>query len=183
MKTEKTPVDVPIRVEVLSVAEERYQFHLPANAGELGVTLGPGNALTFKNVKKGCHGFRLFYELDGAPGYYFPEETSDALYVEQGSGEYCPQSRSAWGQFKPHDVISGNSGPKRVLVVHNKNDTAQNFAYTLRATNGSKWLTLDPPGSNQNGDSGFIEPGTNTGVILGAVAAVAVLAVAFIALR
>ncbi|WP_162888200.1 hypothetical protein [Sphingomonas mesophila] len=165
-----------MKVKVLSVAEERFVFESD------DIQVGPNNHLNFANDDK-HYGFHIHYELHGADGYRFPDDLSDAIYVEQGSLDYCPQSKSSWGIFKPRDVRAGNGGDRRVLVVENKNDDKKDFTYTLRAKNGADWLNLDPPGSNHNGGSPFTVEDSNTGIILGAVAAVAVLAVAFLALK
>ena len=177
MPTSKPMKEVHVRVVVDSVVEEKFHFESE------DIAVGPNNLLTFKNDDD-HYGFRIHYELHGADGYRFPDDKSEALFVEKGSRDYCPQTKSAWGQFKPVDVCSGNGGERRVLVVENKNDDKDDFAYTLQALKtGSKPLILDPPGSNQNGGEPEIEAGVATGVIIGAVAVVALLAVAFIALR
>ena len=176
MGDSREPKNVLVRVRVTDVAAEKFVFESD------DIEIGPDNVITFDNGE--CHkGFLISYELHGADGYRFPEDLQDALYVKAGSKTYCPQSRSQWGQFQPLEVREGNGGLRRVLLVHNKNDAKQDFAYTLRAKSAGKWLTLDPGGSNQNGDEGVTEPNISTAVIIGAVAAVALLAVAYLAFR
>ena len=171
------PKDVHIKVKVTDVAAETFVFE------STDITVGADNYLTFDNGP-GHSGFNITYELVGADGYRFFDDPADALWVKVGSKSYCPQSKSNWGQFQPTEVkdAAGPGGAKRILKVHNKNETKRDFAYTLRATKG--WgppLILDPGGTNNNG--GFDQPDISNTVILGAVAAVAVVAVVFFAFR
>ena len=177
MPSEKPPKEVHVKVRVTDVAAETFVFE------SSDIEIEPKNRITFKNDED-HYGFNIHYELEGADGYRFPEDLDDALYVESGNRDYCPQSRSKWGKFKPLEVRSGNGGERRVLLVHNKNDDRKEFAYTLRAKNGSgKWLTLDPGGVNENGGSPFVGSGISANMVIVGVAAVAVLAVAFLTIR
>lgn len=175
MPNQKPPKEVHVKVRVTDVAAETFVFE------SKDIEIGPKNEITFKNDEE-HYGFEIHYELEGADGYRFPEDLDEALYVEAGSKGYCPQSRSQWGKFKPLEVRSGNGGERRVLLVDNKNDSKKEFAYTLRAKNGSKWLTLDPGGTNENGGSPFVDNAINSTVLIG-IAAVGLLTVAYFAFR
>lgn len=176
MTNHKDPKDVHVTVKVTDLAAEKFQFESD------DITVGAKNHLTFDNSKD-HRGFIIYFELVGADGYRFPEDLDEALWVKAGSSSYCPQSKSSWGQFQAVEVLDapGPDGKRRILKVFNKNDTEKNFAYTLRARNNSKWLTLDPGGTNNNGGE---DPFMNmTTAIAVGVAAVALLTVAYIALR
>jgi len=171
MSGQKPAKDVYVTVKVTDVAAEKFEFE----SSDLPV--GPDNHLTFDDGKD-FSGFNIFYTLEGADGYKFPkDDLNEALYVKGGSSTYCPQSKSQWGQFQAVDVLDDG----RTLKVWNKNDAKAKFAYMMRAKKGSDWLELDPGGTNNNaGGDGTISA---AGAIVGAIAAVALLTVAYIALR
>lgn len=132
----------PVTVDVIVDDVATNAYHFKTN----DLPLGPNNVLTFANTQ-GHSGFLISYRLHGADGYAFPADLQDALWVKAGSQTTCPRSRSGWGQFRPKEIRDNG----RTLVVENKNDAVSAFAYTLRATNGERWLDLDPGGMNQNG--------------------------------
>lgn len=176
MTSSHPPKAVHINVRVTDVAAEKFVFE------SNDITIGPNNHITFDNGD-GHSGFDITYELVGADGYRFYEDKEDALWVKVGSKTYCPQSKSNWGQFEATGVedAPGPGGRDRRLRVWNKNRTPRDFAYTLRATNGSRELILDPGGTNNNG--GFDDPEISSNVIVGVIAVAAVATIAFLALR
>lgn len=138
--------DVTVKV-VLHPAGDPDVFHFETT----DLPMCPGNFLIFRNCLKGNH-FRISYKLDNSarPGFLFPtgqgqQHLLDALWVHDSTS--CPTRACTWDEFKAHKVKDEGL----TLVVKNKNDDVTNFAYTLRVTNGSEWLELDPGGGNQNG--------------------------------
>ncbi|HUG45047.1 MAG TPA: hypothetical protein VMK31_00865 [Sphingomicrobium sp.] len=119
----------------------------------------PDNHLKFNNCNH--PGFCVHYDLKDPPaGYRFPDSTmfpseppgqhlKAALYCKVNST--CPTSPSTWGQFEAVEVKNNGN----TLVVHNRNQSAAQFGYTLRVTNdnGKTFLDLDPVGTNSNGPS------------------------------
>lgn len=161
-----SPQEVHVSVVVDTVAPLAFHFETT------DLPMGPNNVLYFRNCKKD-QGFHIFYELVGADGYRFPQNLRDALYVSNGSKTNCPMTAQTWGQFDPL-LVMGGSGPgteRRVLKVWNKNNTQSEFAYTLRITDGTNWLNLDPGGENQNRGIPFqsylLSAGGLTGAIVG----------------
>ena len=111
------------------------------------------NVIYFSNCGK-SKGFLIRYTIvDTAnPGYRFPTHSNGNDYLDQAlwatASGTCPTEPSNWDSvFKARSVEGGGL----TLVVWNKNEVAQNFAYTLRVIKGASWLNLDPGGSNQNG--------------------------------
>lgn len=138
--------------------EVKVVLHAPGSATDYhfeskDVPIDANNVIYFSNCGK-KKGFRIRYELDddANPGFRFPTERThpntyldDALWVTTTGN--CPTQASKWPVFKAEDVKDQG----KTLVVWNENLNVQNFAYTLRLWNGTDWLPLDPPGSNQNG--------------------------------
>lgn len=134
------------------------------------------NVIYFSNCGK-SKGFMVHYDLDdGAnPGYRFPTNQTNgndyldkALWVAQSSS--CPTRQCKWDVFEAKSVEKGGL----TLVVRNKNETAADFAYTLRVIKGTTWLDLDPGGSNQNGGIPFttLASAVVTGAVVGLGSAV-----------
>lgn len=172
MGGQKPAKDVYVKVNVTDVAADQFKFE------SADLPIGPDNHITFDNPP-GYNGFNVHFQLHGAGGYRFPDDLEEALYVKGGSSTYCPQSKSKWGQFEAVNVLDNG----RTLKVWNKNDAKAKFAYTLIAKKtGEKDLVMDPGGTNNNGggDSDFA---FRSNVVVGAVAAAALLAVAFIVLK
>lgn len=136
------------KVSVVVTSTKPLKFHFVTT----DLPMGPDNVLYFRNCRYD-QGFLVYYELQGAPGYRFPPNKQDAMWAKVGAITSCPSQSSVWGQFKPDEVLDGD-GPGqegRVLKVWNRNHSPAEFSYTLRITNGSEWLELDPGGINQNG--------------------------------
>lgn len=169
----KPAKDVNVTVNVTDIATDQFKFE------STDLPVGENNHITFDNVA-GYSGFNIHFRLQGADGYRFPDNLDEALYVKAGSTSNCPQSKSKWGQFEAIDVQDNG----RTLKVWNKNDAVAKFAYMLIATKtGEKPLIMDPGGTNNNGGSEISAFGLSSNTVLGAVSAVALLAVAFIVLR
>ena len=88
--------------------------------------------------------------LSSDPMWVQPFSEDTAAGCEKAGGRLCPTSPSYWDQFKAVGVINGD----RTLLVRNKNDYAQRFAFTLRfqVEGCRRVFELDPIGNNQNGD-------------------------------
>ena len=140
--------EVEVHVSVVIDNVSPLAFHFETT----DLPMGPNNVLYFRNCKQGQN-FLVNYELVGAPGYRFPQTLNDAIYSKVGSKTDCPTATGTWGQFTPEKLMSssGPGGQDRILQVRNKNSSQNEFAYTLRATDGSNWLTIDPGGVNGNG--------------------------------
>lgn len=157
MPPQPTPVDVRVKVILDPPGNsppDRPPFHFETS----DLPMGPDNFLIFRNHNH--PGFHIFYDLDDTanPGYRFPESSlfppnppdenlKAALYCAPHSP--CPTSPSKWGQFVAKEVTAGG----KTLKVHNRNDSARNFWYTLRVTKdgGATYGDLDPGGGNENG--------------------------------
>lgn len=156
----------------------------PFHFDSTDLPIDSNNVIYFSNCGK-SKGFLISYELvDTAnPGFRFPTHQSNGNgYLDEAlwatpSGT-CPTQPCNWDNvFKAKSV--DNQG--QTLVVWNKNQVAQSFAYTLRVTNGSSWLNLDPGGENQNGGLPTyrsLAVGTLTGAAV-AMGTVAVLSQSF----
>ena len=114
--------------------------------------------LVFENNHR--PGFMVFIDIDAHEDLGAKFLSSDPMWVQPFSEEtetacttagarLCPTSPSYWDQFATVSVI--NRG--RTLLVRNKNDYEQSFAFTLRfqVKNCPRVFELDPIGSNQNG--------------------------------
>lgn len=115
--------------------------------------IGNDNVIFFSNCGK-SKGFLISYVIDDTknPGYRFPTSAIGNDFLDHAlwasASGACPTSACKWDAvFKAKRVE--DSG--KTLVVWNKNEVAQNFAYTLRVLKGTTWLELDPIGTNQNG--------------------------------
>ena len=166
------PMDVHVQV-FLHPGDPRGDFHFETT----DLPMGADNVLFFKNC--GHPGFYIHYDLqDPTNGYLFPESSlfppnppkqnlKAAIWCQQNPG--CPAAPSQWGQFSGRDVTNGG----KTLVVHNKNQSPQDFGYTLRVTNdgGASYLPLDPGGTNQNGPARnfTVAAGVAVGAIAGSV--------------
>lgn len=129
--------------------------------------------LIFHGGKK--DGFLVHYQLDDPDGVWtFGSDTSEALYSTEQP--VCPDTKGQWEEFKALGIC--NKG--LTLVVHNKNSCTKDFGYTLRVTkDGSRYVDLDPIGSNQNNNSRFSAMTAAAVFVAGAaVAAVATMAIA-----
>ena len=140
--------EVEVHVSVVIDSVSPLAFHFETT----DLPMGSNNVLYFRNCKRG-QDFLVNYELVGAPGYRFPQTLGDAIYSKVGSKTDCPSTNGIWGQFTPEKLMSssGPGGTDRILQVRNRNDTPADFAYTLRATDGTNWLNIDPGGVNGNG--------------------------------
>ena len=169
--------DVTVKV-ILDPPGNNPPFHFESN----DLPIGNDNVIYFSNCGK-LKGFTIHYDLDDTanPGFRFPTRTThgndyldEALWATQSGG--CPTQQCKWDVFEARR--EENSG--RTLVVRNKNEVAENFAYTLRVANGTNWLNLDPGGVNQNGGSPIIEPNAlligGTALVVGAVVGTYVIA-------
>lgn len=108
----------------------------------------PDDRLVFNN--SGRPGFKIVFHLNDetGEGFRFPEERDKDEAVWSQLGSACPR-RKVLDVLKPIRIFDD----RRKLTVHNPNPhPAQGeFTYTLRVTNGRRWLNLDPGGVNQNG--------------------------------
>ena len=118
--------------------------------------------LKFQNGKK--DGFLIDFELDD-PDNVYTWGTDPARALWSTSQAVCPTAAGQWDQFTTQGT-DGITNGGMTLQVLNRNETVQDFGYTLRVTrdNGANYVNLDPIGSNQNSNS-------RTGIGGGTVAA------------
>jgi len=130
---------------------------------------GKGN-LKFKGGKK--DGFLISFELDDPDNVYtWGPDPAQALWST--SQAVCPTEAGQWDQFTSQGITNGGM----TLQVLNRNETVQDFGYTLRVTrdNGATYVDLDPIGTNQNSNlKSGIGGGTAAATIIGGVAGYAV---------
>ena len=121
------------------------------------------NDLKFKNDENNDPrpGFIIYFDIDEPRGvdcqFYAADpmwvmpinELSAGICAKLGTGP-CPTSPCHWDQFYTIGLINNN----KTLIVRNRNDYEQMFAFTLRLqVDGCRRVfELDPIGSNQNGD-------------------------------
>lgn len=106
---------------------------------------------TFAN--NGRPGFNVFIDIvdEDQTGCQF--HAADPIWVVTYNGNPnpppCPSTSANWDQFRPVGVF--NKG--RTLLVRNRNDSVQNFSFTLRfdVPGCAQVVPFDPIGSNQNG--------------------------------
>ena len=168
--------DVTVKV-ILDAPGSNPPFHFESN----DLPIGNDNVIYFSNCGK-FKGFMINYVLDDTanPNFRFPTQTThgnnyldEALWATQSGG--CPTAACKWDVFEAKREDNGG----RTLVVKNKNEVAENFAYTLRVANGANWLNLDPGGVNQNGGSPFTSSALlvgGAGLVAGAVIGTYVIA-------
>jgi len=121
--------------------------------------------LKFEKGKK--DGFMISFELDDPDNVYtWGSDPTKALWST--SQATCPTASGQWGQFTAQEITNGGM----TLKVLNKNETKQDFGYTLRVTrdNGANYVGLDPIGSNQNGNTrGGIGGGEIASAVVGGI--------------
>lgn len=159
MAKSKKPVidEIDIYVEKLSGPTpdwpQGYSFEMKRGSK------GLGKKLDFKNNKH--PGFIVIFNiLESDPsnptGCQFLPDPNDAMWV-QPSGlpdPPCPTDPAHWSQFRAIDVVRNDQDEEnRALIVSNRNDYVQMFAFTLRfeIPGYPKVVEFDPIGNNQNG--------------------------------
>lgn len=120
---------------------------------------GGKKGIIFEN--KHHPGFVILFNIDDRIGcdIRFLPNHDDALWVQRSSLDEppCPTCPSYWDQFQAVDVIDNDENNPhercKTLVVSNKNDYKQMFAFTLRfeIPGVHKVIEFDPIGNNQNG--------------------------------
>ena len=116
----------------------------------------PGDAkhptIVFNNYERS--GFDISFRLWDNTGntFTFPQDETEAVWSQTGS---CPRGpKGVWDVLQPKKV----SADGLTLSVHNPNDLTcplGYFYYTLRVTDGTDWIQLDPGGVNNNGNSTY----------------------------
>ena len=114
----------------------------------------------------------------------FAHSKQDVLWVEMGDEDNMPDCPKEEPD-QPCAIFYAEKSTPNMLTVVNTNPCRQHFSYTInfvdRTNQGPKKLIpYDPGGTNTNeGENRII----GTGGIIGAIVAVAVLSVAYIALK
>ena len=137
---------VPVDVYLVSV--DPLEFHV-----ESPIQSAPDADLVFHN---NCHpGFEIIFnfhdETADPDGYRFVKPKDDAIWSQLGGADCCPTEPVA-----PEDTVlapQSLSDDAMTLVVTNENVAPHlgQFQYTLRVTNGTRTLPLDPGSNNMNG--------------------------------
>ena len=160
------PLEVHVQV-FIHPGESNGDFHFEST----DIPMGLKNHLYFRNF--GYPGFYVHYDIQGTD-YVFPDAKMAGDYLNEAlfchAQTMCPTTKSVWGQFTAIEVLPGG----KTLVVHNKNDAKNNFAYALRVTkdNGSNYLPLDPGGTNWNGSLALNKSTLTVAAFAGAVVGV-----------
>ena len=129
----------------------------------------------------------IHFKLRQGPGMTleFAHSKQDVLWVEMGDENNmpdCPEEDPG----QPCPIFYAEKSTPNTLIVVNTNPCRQHFSYTInfvdRTNQGPKKLIpYDPGGTNTNeGEDRIFDAG---GVIVGAIAAMALVAVAYVALR
>lgn len=133
-----------------------------------------GYKFTMDDGKGNPNAKKLDFENDHHPGFIvsfnlvekkpaqptkcqFLPDPDDAMWVQKSSlaAPPCPKSATYWDQFRAVDVVDYSESEKnRTLMVYNRNDSVQMFAFTLRfeIPGYPDVVIFDPIGNNQNGD-------------------------------
>ena len=123
--------------------------------------------LKFKGGKK--DGFLISFELnDPFNVYTWGPDPAQALWST--SQAVCPDGPGQWDQFTTQGT-DGITNGGMTLQVWNKNETEQDFGYTLRVTRdgGANYVDLDPIGTNENSNlKAGIGGGTLASAVVGA---------------
>jgi len=134
---------------------------------------------------------RVTFRLNNNNGLQlkFASDKKDALWVvESTNGEQpdCPKTKPANG----NTALKAEKVKDHELIAHNSNNCSLKFSFALNFVDaadvlGTQLIPFDPGGVNTNGGqaddiSAF---GISSNVVVGAVAATALLAVAFVFLR
>ena len=130
------------------------------------------------------------FELDQEQGLTleFAHSLDDVLWVEMGDKETMPPCPTKEPDPKTDIFYAEKSRPLKMTAV-NTNPCKQLFSFTINFTDRTnqgpkKLIPFDPGGSNQNGgEPPFTDASINTNLVVGAIAAVALVAVAFMILR
>lgn len=131
-------VEVTVHLDFNHKPEFYFTTNLPTKPGKK-------DNLIFK--KGGPDGFTVRYHL-ADDLYTFGTDPKEALYSSKNP--VCPVPKGHWDEFVPIAIEQNG----RTLVVHNKNESIQEFGYMLRVIKkGGSYRDLDPVGTNQNGNS------------------------------
>lgn len=118
----------------------------------------------------------------------FASEKRDALWVAESDDPTkappCPKRRPT----KTNTAMKAHQVKDYELIAHNSNHEHREFTFALNFVaaadvHGSNLIPFDPGGTNTNGGTDPLTDSISSTVIIGAVAAVAVLAVAYLTLR
>lgn len=145
-------IEVDVSVKLLTGKDpqlpDSYSFELKNHAA---------NKMKFKNDRH--PGFIIMFNIDdpGNTGCQFLPDPDDAMWVQPSGlpNPPCPSSPAYWDQFRAIDVVRNQADQEnRGLIVSNRNDYKQMFAFTLRfeIPNCNKVVEFDPIGDNENGD-------------------------------
>ena len=150
-------VTVTVHLDLSSTPPFTFDTSLPKT--------GKGH-LKFQNGKQ--DGFLISFVLDDPTNVYtWGPDPAQALWSTAQA--VCPTAAGQWDQFTSQAITNGGM----TLQVLNKNETVQDFGYTLRVTSdgGATYVDLDPIGSNQNSNSrtGIGGGGTVAATIVGGV--------------
>lgn len=159
--------DVTVNVTLNSEKPGDFKIE-PSPNGALPT--GPDGELIFRNA--GHPGFFVVFHLIDLTHqkYGFPPNSEKKAAVWSTlKANACPGEPGEWAVFEPISVSPDGMN----LKVHNANvaPIVGLFSYTLRVTKdgGTKYLDLDPGGSNQNGPIGFVSPKPYVAFIVGAI--------------
>lgn len=152
-------MDIDITVEKLNASDPKWPqgFKFKMDDGK-----GNPNATELKFKNNHHPGFIVSFNLVEADpanptDCQFLPDPDDAMWVQKSdlTNPPCPNSACYWDQFRAVDVVDHAKDKKnRTLMVYNKNDYEQTFAFTFRfeVPGCSEVVIFDPVGNNQNGD-------------------------------
>lgn len=194
MPNDGKPKDRRVRIEVFPdhSAEHGIDFRMYDESVDANV---PVSELVFsKDQEKMCTNdfHRVTFVLKNTQGtnVKFAPSKGDALWVVDGDATKrppCPKSKPA--KAPSGKTLRAIKVDDYELVAHNNNNEACQFSFALGVVaasdvNATQVIPLDPGGSNQNGgEDRLVDSAINANVIIGAIAGVALVAVAFLMLR
>lgn len=152
----KKPKFRDIDIKVTKLAAPTPQWPAGFEFQMAGEGVGQGNRLKFKNTNH--PGFIVCFNIvdPGDTGCQFLPDPDDAMWVQPSglANPPCPSSAAYWDEFRAVDVVDhAQDGRFKSLLVYNKNDAEQRFAFTLRfeIPGCNKVVEFDPIGENENG--------------------------------
>ena len=194
MPNDGKPKDRRVRIEVFPDHSAEHGIDFRMFDESVDAHSAVTELIFSKDQEKMCTNdyHRVTFVLDNTKGtnVKFAPDKRDALWVVEGTDGKrppCPKTRPA--KAPSGKTLRAIKIDDYEMVAHNNNNEECEFSFALGVVaasdvNATQVIPLDPGGSNQNGgEDPLTDTSISTNVIVGAIAAVAVLAVGFMILR
>lgn len=194
MPNDGKPKDRRVRIEVFPDHSAEHGIDFRMFDESVDAHSAVTELIFSKDQEKMCTNdyHRVTFVLENTQGtnVKFAPDKRDALWVVEGTDDKrppCPKTRPA--KAPSGKTLRAIKIDDYEMVAHNNNNEECEFSFALGVVaasdvNATQVIPLDPGGSNQNGgEDPLTDTSISTNVIVGAIAAVAVLAVGFMILR